>query len=67
MRGSGAANSKDRCSRREPFEDAAFGGPGLDQRLGRDSPRCVSQRQRNDDDVVERADHGEELRDEVNR
>ena len=50
---------------REAFEDSSLSGPGVDECLGRDATCCVTQR--DGGDVVEGPDHGQELRDEIDR
>ena len=39
--------------------------PRFENRLMRYAPRCESQRQGNHHDIIQRSDHGEEFRNEV--
>jgi nucleoside-diphosphate-sugar epimerase len=52
---------------REALEEATFGRPRLEQGGGWDAPGGVAERERHDDDVVQRPDDREELRDQVDR
>lgn len=61
-------SSGDRCGRwGEAGEDPSFGGPGLDERRRWDTSGRVAQRESDDDDVIERTDHRQELGDQVDR
>jgi hypothetical protein len=45
---------------REAFKDASLCGPGFDEGFRWDPAGGVAQRQGDHDDVIERADHGQE-------
>lgn len=53
------------CGAEESLEELPVARPGFEQDLPRDLPGGVPKREGNDDDVVERADHGHELGNEV--
>lgn len=54
-----------RRSTDEPLEQPWFGGPRFEQDVALDLAGGVAEGQGDDDDIVERADDGEELGDEV--